>query len=237
MEPKFQSSFIPKGPIALGDNAPLGRPTRERSLLAFLSIMIFSGSVLLAVGVFGYKFYLNYSIASMATELERGRATLQPETVSELTRLNDRILSTEELIDNHLMLSPLFKFLETSTLRTARFTGFAYVMTEQGLQLTMKGEAKGYSALVLQADLLNKSEYFKNPVFSDLNLDEKGNVGFSFTATVDPELLSYRREVEKLGVPPVLIIVPVATTTAATTTPSTSSTSSPQASSGQATPN
>ena len=202
MEPKFQSSFIPKGPISSATpDTPMGRKTREKSLFAFLALIIFNISIVLALGVFGYKFYLKYSIDKMGADLENARTTLQPETIRELTRLDNRIISSRELILGHQILSPLFAFLEASTPRTVRFSDFRYSVTGQGLELSMIGEARGYAALALQADIFDKSQYFKDPIFSDLNLNAKGDVNFSFRAVVDPSLMSYQREVERIGAP------------------------------------
>ncbi|MFZ2484500.1 MAG: hypothetical protein WAX80_02315 [Minisyncoccia bacterium] len=196
MEPKFQSSFIPKGPAPSPNTGiPLGPRRVEKSFFSFISLVIFSISVLLAIGVFGYKFYLNYRIDKMGTDLENARASLQPEVISELTRLDNRIISANELLSTHRALIPLFEFLEVSTPRTVRFTEFRYSVSNQGLELIMRGEARGYAALALQADILNKSQYFKNPIFSDLTLNDRGDVRFSFKAIVDPYLVSYRGRV------------------------------------------
>src|SRR3989344_4992453 len=197
MEPKFQSSFIPKGPLASSVASPIpGQKTKGRGLLAFLALVTFIISVVLALGMFGYKFYLKYHIDEMGTALEEARATLQPETIRELTRLDDRIISTKELVSKHRALTPLFEFLEISTSRTVRFNSFSYSTTDRGLELDMKGEARGYAALAFQADIFNKSKYFKDPIFSDLNLNEKGSVVFSFTAVVDPSLVLYKQQAE-----------------------------------------
>lgn len=202
-------------------NVPLQGRRSERNLPGFIAAIIFTISFTLALAAFGYGFYLKYAIAKMATELESGRAQLQPETVTELIRLNDRINSTEDLIGGHLLLSPLFKFLEVSTIKNVRFTGFNYNMTGKGLELSMRGEARSYSALALQADLFDKSGLLKDVAFSDLTLDEKGNVIFSFKAAVDPGLLSYQKAMAGTHAVP----TPVKVT--ATSTVSTTSTSSP----------
>jgi hypothetical protein len=216
MEPKFQSSFIPKGPItSTVPGAMMGRKVKEKSLFVFISWIIFFISVLSALGVFGYKFYLKYSIERMGTDLENARATLQSDTIRELTRLNNRIISSQELIAQHQILSPLFDFLEVSTPKTVRFNDFHYSKTPQGLELSMKGEARGYVALAFQAAIFNKSQYFKNSIFSDLNLNTKGDVNFSVKTIVDQNLISYQKEVERIGVPPVLQTGSIATSTAA----------------------
>lgn len=202
MEPKFQSSFIPKGPTASTAAISMGKKSSEKSFLAFIARVVFTGSVLLALGAFGYKFYLNYSLTNLAAELETGRTALEPDTVEELLDLNGRLVSTKELIANHSILSPLFRFLEASTLRSVQFTAFNYEATPEGIKIIMKGEARSYGSLALEADLFTKSKYFKNSVFSDLSLDDSGNVLFSFEAMLDPTLLSYPRFVETVSVPP-----------------------------------
>lgn len=209
MEPKFQSSFIPKGPIALATaSASMGRKIEGKGLFSFLALIIFITSTLLAVGVFGYKFYLKYRIETMGADLERALTAIipEPEIIRELIRFDNRIVSTQELISKHHILSPLFEFLEVSTPKTVRFSDFRYSIIEQGLELYMRGEARGYAALALQADIFNGSEYFKDVIFSDLNLNENGDVIFSFKATVNPNLVSYQREVERIGTP---IISPI----------------------------
>src|SRR3989344_7538509 len=102
MEPKFQSSFIPKGPIAATSvSARVGRTALSKDFLSFVAVYLFIFSVVLAGGVFLYKLYLNYDIAKMAKDLENARADLSPEIINELTRLEGRIVSTEELIKKH----------------------------------------------------------------------------------------------------------------------------------------
>ncbi len=226
MPPKFESSFIPKGPIG-STAAPLTARKSERTLLGFLATLIFIISVLAAAGALGYKFYLNYSVKNMKTELAARRAELETETLSEITRLNNRLIAASELTDSHHVLTPVFSFFDIATVRQVRLTEFSYNTLEGEPKLIIKGEAKGYAALALQAELMKKSELFQNPVFRDLHLDEKGNVEFSFEAGVDQGLLSYRREVEKMTAPAAAApLAPAAATSTATTTKATATSTS-----------
>lgn len=178
-----------------------GRKIKERNLFSFLALIIFIASVLLSAGMFGYKYYLKYRIDQMGADLENARATIEPETIRALTRLDNRISSTRELLIGHRAPTLLFEFLEVSTPKTVRFNDFRFSMAAQGLKLSMRGEARGYSALALQADIFSKSNYFQNPTFSDLNLNSKGDVIFSFEAIVDPKLVSYSNLVKRTILP------------------------------------
>ncbi|MDB5266954.1 MAG: protein of unknown function with transrane region [Parcubacteria group bacterium] len=196
MEPKFQSSFIPKGPMAAAASFSPGPRKQSKSLLGFLGKVIFILAVIGAVGVFAYSKYLESSIDRKGADLEAARATLEPETIKELTRLNARMTSTKELLAKHTVMSPLLDYLETSTVRNVRFTSFQFAGSDKGLSLTMKGQARGYAAVALQAETFNQSKYFKIPIFSDLALDEKGNVVFSFKGGLDPTVVSYKKQLE-----------------------------------------
>lgn len=229
MPPKFESTFIPKGSVASASVMPTGKRKPQRSLLGFIATLIFALSVILAAGAFGYKWYLGYSIEKMKMEFESGKAALDPETVGEITRLNNRILAAENLINRHTVLTPLFRYLEASTIRSVRFTDFHFESVAEGLKLILKGEARGYAALALQAEEFKKTDNIQNPTFSNLRLDDKGNVTFSVEAVVNPTLLSYRKEIERIGTPRATTSVPTLinnATSTATTTNRTSTTTS-----------
>src|SRR3989344_3174378 len=194
MPPKFQSTFIPKGPIASPNISvmPKAKGRGPVDIIALVAKGIFILSVLGALGVVGYKFYLNYSIEKMGKELESLRATVSSDVVSELINLNDRISSAKELDDNRRVLSPVFAYLEAGTPKTVRFTQFNFTNGESGPQIFLRGEAASYSALALESQIIEKSKNFKDPVFSDIRLDDRGNVTFSLKAGLVKDLLSYK---------------------------------------------
>lgn len=231
MEPKFQSSFIPKGPVSVSAGMPSSRPARKGGLYGYVAIIIFVISLVLAAASVGYRFYVKGTINRMSEEIASKSDTLIPSSSKEFIRLNNRIKSTQALLNNHIVVSPLFDYLEASTVRSVRFTELTYNTTPSGVELILKGQASGYSAIALQADIFNRGTSFRNSDFSDLSLDEKGNVTFTYKAMLDPNLISYQKLVEGLEVPKP-VIVPVATTTpvtassTATTTAQTSTSTS-----------
>lgn len=162
-----------------------------------LAWTIFSLSVILAIGVFGYRYYLKYSIDKMATDLETARTNLQSEMILELTRLDNRIISTNTLVSKHRVITPFFAFLQGSTAQTVRFSDLSLLMGDSIAELDLKGEARGYDALAFQAEVFNESKHFANSIFSDLELNERGDVIFSFKGTINPELVSYSSQLTR----------------------------------------
>jgi len=60
----------------------------------------------------------------------------------------------------------------------------------------MNGVAVGYRSIALQSDLFSTKDIGKNfiePVFSNLTLDDKGNVIFDLEFSVDPSFVDYKQ--------------------------------------------
>jgi hypothetical protein len=60
----------------------------------------------------------------------------------------------------------------------------------------MRGIAIGYRSVALQADLFTTKEEGKNfidPVFSNLTLDDAGNVLFDLEFALDPDFVDYKQ--------------------------------------------
>ncbi|MHB1330799.1 MAG: hypothetical protein ACYCY6_02420 [Minisyncoccota bacterium] len=196
MEPKFQSSFIPKGPLATAGTATKVSRQSDRSILGTLAVFVFVLSILLAGGVFAYEIYLGTDIDKMGADLKAARDSLEPEIINRISDLDERIVSTKNILESHTIISPLFTYLEEWTVSNVRFTRFAYTTTAEGLIIEMSGEARGYSSVAQQAQIFGAEDSpMKSPIFADLNLDEEGKVTFSFEASVDPALVSFKNEI------------------------------------------
>lgn len=216
MEPKFQSSFIPKGPLATAGTATPTSRVAGRSVIGFLAGLVFVIAILLGLAVFAYELYLNSNISKMGSNLAVARESLEPEVIEKISNLDERIISTERILEKHITISPLLAYIENSTLRNVRFSQFAYETTEKGLEISMRGQARGYTAVALQSEIFNKSPYFKEPIFADLDLDVTGNVTFSFRATLDPAIVAYKADAS--AVVEAAPSVPVAPATQGTST-------------------
>jgi len=223
MEPKIQSSFIPKNPVSL-ENKP--RHTKSSVSLLFVASL----SVLLVVavlwgGLFFYKIFLDNEIENKANMLESARVQFAPALIQEIERFGHRIDTTETLLGRHLAPSILFSIISERTLKTVQFNELMYkALPDGGVTVSMAGVAHSFSSVALQSDSFEKEKALIDPVFSNLNLDESGNVIFNFTAEVDPSLLSYGNLVEELAPPEDLAEVPITTEIATTTTGTTAST-------------
>ncbi len=194
MEPKFRTSFIPKQPIVA---VPAKSTRRGGGLLFLVALIIFLAAVTLAGAVFLYQQYLKQAISSNKASLERARAAFEPALIQELERLDSRITVAGQLLGKHTAPAELLTFLADNTLQDVRFTDFNYTASADKISLTMKGEAKSFAAVVLQSDAFAKTHDLHEPIFSNLNLDDRGNVQFDFAAYVEPGLVSYAASLDR----------------------------------------
>lgn len=195
MDQKTHTSFIPKKSLATASQSQRTEIAGAKSsigIVFLITLIIFIGVLALAIGVFLYQQFLLQNIEKKSASLDRARAAFEPALIEEIGRLDIRMNSAQEILDNHKALSVFFDLLETSTLVSLQFQDLVYKVDELGkVNVSMSGSASSFSSVALQSDIFGENKFIQEPIFSNLNLDNKGNVVFDFSAFIDPRLLSY----------------------------------------------
>jgi hypothetical protein len=190
MEQNFQTSFIPKKPI-IEERAVSSRPV---NLLTIISIFIFFAVILASGGLYFYKGILAKNIASMSNDLTLAKNRFEPSKINQLQVLDKRLRASDIILSNHITISPIFQALQALTMKTVRYTKFSYSFGDnKKVNVKMSGQAVGYRSIALQSDLFAKNKYLLDPVFSNLSLDDKGNVLFDLEFLVDPSFIDYKQ--------------------------------------------
>lgn len=192
MDQNFQTSFIPKKPI-IKERAISSRPI---SIFLIGAVFIFFVILLATGGLYFYKSVVAKNIADMQNTLTLAQNRFEPSKITELQVLDKRLNASTEILANHLAISPIFTALENITMKTVRYTKFDYELgTDKNKTVDVKisGQAIGYRSVALQADLFAQEKSFINPVFSNLTLDNSGNVLFDLEFTVDPSFVNYKQ--------------------------------------------
>jgi hypothetical protein len=195
MEQNFQTSFIPKKPI-IEKRTTSSRPVgifMILSIFAFFSILIASG------GLYFYKSVLQSTVIKMQSDLSLAQNRFEPSKITQLQVLDTRLKAATDILTKHIAISPIFAGLQGSTLKTVRYTKFTYTYTgdkNATVDVKMQGEAIGYRSIALQADLFTQNKFMIDPVFSNLALDDKGNVKFDLDFSIDPSYVDYEQELK-----------------------------------------
>ena len=188
MERDFQTSFIPKKPM-IEESRTTATPV---GFLTILSIFIFFTMILASGGLFFYKNILERNVVSMEDTLTKAKARFEPETIVRIQTTDKRLKSATAVLSKHVAVTPIFEALQALTMKTIRYTKFSYKGEEDGkVAVQMQGVAIGYRSIALQSDLFAKNKYIIDPIFSNLTLDNTGNVLFDLNFWIDPNFVDY----------------------------------------------
>lgn len=203
MEQNFQTSFIPKKPI-VSERAIAPRPV---SALTVVALLVLFTALLATGGLYSWRELTGKKIVTMQENLGLAQNRFEPSKISELQLLDKRLRASSEILSGHVAITPIFEALEKITMKTVRFTTFSYAYAEDKLPIVVKmsGEAVGYRSVALQSDLFAQNKNFIDPVFSNLVLDQSGNVLFDLEFSLDPAFLNYKQTLSAESVPEELV--------------------------------
>lgn len=175
--------------------------SRSIGFLAIFSILIFFTVVVATGGLYFYKGVLAKNITKMENDLNLAKNRFEPSKILQLQVLDERLNASSEILRKHIVVSPIFKALQEVTMKTIGYTKFSYYIDDIDGRIVVKmsGMAVGYRSVALQSDLLTKNKNLIDPVFSNLSLDDKGNVLFDLEFSVNPDFVNYKRALEGSG--------------------------------------
>lgn len=191
MEQNFQTSFIPKKPM-VKEHTSAPRPIGFLTIIAMfvlLTVLVVTG------GLYFYKGLSARNITKMQSDLEVAKNRFEPSKITELQVLDNRLTASEEILSQHAAISPIFESLSAITMKSVRYTKFTYDFVSTPapkVNVKMSGITAGYSNLALQSDLFARNKNFIDPVFSNLTLNDAGNVVFDLDFSVDPSFINYK---------------------------------------------
>jgi hypothetical protein len=209
METKFQTSFIPKKSVASigGVGVAKATPRRSSSLFMILAVMIFIISLGAVGGMYLWKEYLVSKQENYKKQLVQKEKQFDSNLIQQLKRENVKIDLAKQLLDKHLAVSSIFSIISQFTIRDVRFLSMdvsAPNDQSSDLKFDMDGYGTSLQAVAFQSDVLGQLEQYglrdivKNPIMSDPSLDASGAVSFGFTATINPNSLSYEKLISSM---------------------------------------
>ena len=199
MEQNFQTSFIPKKPM-IEERAVASQPV---SLSTIISIFVFFTMLVATGALYFYNGILNKNIIQMENDLNLAKNRFEPSKIIQLQVLDKRLRASNEILSKHIATSPIFKALQSITMKTISYTKFGYDFNSDTknpkIMVKMSGIALGYKSVALQSDLFTRNKNLIDPIFSNLALDDKGNVTFDLEFSVDPDFVNYKKTLEATG--------------------------------------
>jgi hypothetical protein len=193
MEPKFQTSFIPKNAVIASETHMTAPMTSSLNILPTIAGIIFVLSLVAAGGLFGYQHLLNSQIVADNKSLSLVQSEFDPQTMNSLIAASNRIKGAQNLLNKHIATSNMFAVLEQDTLPQVRFDTFNFQVNQDGtMTMALTGEATSYATLAEQSSIFSTVSYFENSAFSNLTLLPNGSVSMHFNTDINPALVSYK---------------------------------------------
>lgn len=202
MEPKFQTSFIPKAPIVSGSSSFAGNPKVSVNILGTFVVLFFIVSILASAGVFGFTYYLKSQIESSNIALSEAKAAFDSPENKNILLVSDQLKSIRVLLTNHKVVSPLFQILEKETLPTVKLTSFIFTrdVVSGDVIVSIKAEAQSYASLAQQSKIFISSKAFKSIDFAGATLTDTGVVETTIKAVINPDITLYTNKLQVLSV-------------------------------------
>jgi len=215
MEPKFQTSFIPKKPLVASSGT---QATHSISILLTISIILFIVSLAGAGFAFAWEKVLDSNQNNYKNDLAKDQNQFNTDLINTLTTANTKIDIAQSLIQNHLAVSKIFGIISQLTISSVQWKSLTFSApatsgssaggSSNDVTISMQGETDSYYSVAYQSDVFGQSaelgsnRVIKNPVLSNLSVGPNGKIDFSFTASVDPSELSYVSELSGQGAAP-----------------------------------
>jgi len=222
MEPKFNTSFIPKKSLQADVSATVGgknRFVRRHDVHGpgyYLMFMVFLTSVVVSLGVFGYTKIVESNIQEKIARLERQKEAFDEETVAMLARADTHITNAKKILREHTAVSELFTLLETITLVRVQYTELEYTGQPSETSLvTISGLSKNFQDVALQTEQYRLHPSLHKPVVRDLERLEDNSVSFSIDVTADTGLVSFSSALKNMNQQ---IVIPTPASTVESTT-------------------
>lgn len=156
----------------------------SRSIIQILLFTILGLAVLLAIGMFGYNYYLSSQIESKKATLASYESRLANLPLQDMRKLSNRIKIINQLVKEHPSVNVAFKILEDSVEHEVVYRRFdlRYNESTKNYQLDLGGTASSYRSLAQQMDTYKRkpyTTYVPSITVDNVQPDIKGSVGFS----------------------------------------------------------
>lgn len=200
MEPKFQTSFIPKKPVLTPVSGAMPRiAPQTRSVFMSLAVLLFVLALLSVAGAYGWKYYLTQAQDDFKLDLANREKQFNIDQIEQLKQINVQIDTAKDLVNNHISASELFNIVSRFTIEKVRFSSLQLSIDKSSITVDLKGEGTSLSALAFQSDVLGALDQYdlrgivKNPIMSGVTKQLDGKYSFGMTTEIENKALLYSK--------------------------------------------
>jgi hypothetical protein len=189
MTPQQQSTvFIPKP-----QGARKARSSAKSSFLWMIPEMLLVLLLISAIGSMGYVYLLQQRQAVLQDSLEKIPSQIDAAFLDELETFDTRLQAASNLLNRHIIISPVFRVLQDRTLQKVRYDEMSLTNSgpQQPMGIVLNGQAESYATIANQSDIFANDSMIQSHLFSDFALAEDGRISFRLEINLQPEAVLY----------------------------------------------
>ncbi|OGY63091.1 MAG: hypothetical protein A2745_01585 [Candidatus Harrisonbacteria bacterium RIFCSPHIGHO2_01_FULL_44_13] len=165
------------------ERLPTGWPWR----LFLFSFLLFAATVVSYFGLsLGYKPFLNRQIAGKEAEVNQLAAAVPEAEQENFIRFYSQLANLEKVLNNHVVSSALFPFLERNTNVQIYYNILDFSASEK--RLTLDGVAQNYDILAQQLEAFTQAKEVERFLINESQLSE-GKIRFRVSLFLAPQVL------------------------------------------------
>ena len=200
MNNEFQTTFIPKKPV--GEAVQPKQPTRRNpsvGIFTMIATLLFILSIVAGAGIYFYNKLLATNIDAMKESLVAAEDRIEQGFIVELQDLDKRLRNANQLLSQHIALSPFFRLLEDDTLKSIQYDSFAFSFQEGRPVATVTGQAREYRTIAEQSINFGENPLIQTHVFSNFTLTQDSNVSFNLKIVPNDDLYFFERSLGRIA--------------------------------------
>lgn len=157
-------SFIPKQP-AQGNIKR--RKVRKVYVLAYVSFVLFFGTLVASVGTFLYKVSIEAQLEREKENLAEQRQRFDESDIAQVQELSKRLTTAKQLLNAHVSPLRLIESLEDATVETVQLTSFALTQDQTtGITISLEARTEEFNSVLFQRSVVSA-----NPVLSGASFE------------------------------------------------------------------
>lgn len=181
-------SFIPK---QNGGGRSRKKSVRKVYVLAYISFVLFLGTLLAAGGTWFYTNSIKSDLVAQQQKLNEERERFSPADIERLKELENRLNEAASMLDSHVSVRTLLEAIERITLEPVQVISVAAARENDVLAIDIEAKTlEGFNDVLFQRAITQSSPLFSGAVFTDVSLDdgsEEGAGASASAATSDEE--------------------------------------------------
>lgn len=164
--------------------------TRGGEWLFVVSAVVFVLTIVVWGGLFLFKRGLHTNAANWREQVSALERELRPDLLNQLIVLSDKLISSREILTNHVFPSNVFALIERTTHPLVSYDAFQYAADPN--VVTLSAKAASYKTVAEQITILEADSQVERVSFGGLTLQDDGLVSFKLSISFKPSLLKLR---------------------------------------------